>query len=160
MKNYLVRRYLLFVVSLFINAFGIALITKALLGTSPITSVTYVLSMFTPMTMGEWTIVVNLLFVVLELPLMTRAQLKEDLRIFLLQIPISLGFGCFIDWSMAALGWLNPGNYAGQIASLLVGCVVLAVSASRWRSRSISPWRPASTSCGSFRGGFTANSAT
>ena len=75
MKNYLVRRYLLFVVSLFINAFGIALITKALLGTSPITSVTYVLSMFTPMTMGEWTIVVNLLFVVLELPLMTRAQL-------------------------------------------------------------------------------------
>lgn len=127
MKNYLVRRYLLFVVSLFINAFGIALITKALLGTSPITSVTYVLSMFTPMTMGEWTIVVNLLFVVLELPLMTRAQLKEDLRIFLLQIPISLGFGCFIDWSMAALGWLNPGNYAGQIASLLVGCVVLAV---------------------------------
>ena len=36
MSKYMFRRYLLFVVSLFINAFGIAFITKALLGTSPI----------------------------------------------------------------------------------------------------------------------------
>lgn len=36
------RRYILFAVSLFVNAMGIAFITKALLGTSPITSVTYV----------------------------------------------------------------------------------------------------------------------
>lgn len=71
MSKYMFRRYLLFVVSLFINAFGIAFITKALLGTSPITSVTYVLSMFTPFTMGVWTILLNLLFVVLELFLMT-----------------------------------------------------------------------------------------
>ena len=32
---------------------------KAALGTSPITSVTYVASMFTPLTMGQWTIVLN-----------------------------------------------------------------------------------------------------
>lgn len=38
-----------------------------MLGTSPITSVNYVLSMFTPLTMGQWTIIVNLLFMVLEL---------------------------------------------------------------------------------------------
>lgn len=53
MNKYIVRRSLLFLVSLFINAFGIAFITKALLGTSPITSVTYVLSMFTPLTIGQ-----------------------------------------------------------------------------------------------------------
>lgn len=47
------RRYILFAVSLFVNAMGIAFITKALLGTSPITSVTYVLSMFTPLTIGQ-----------------------------------------------------------------------------------------------------------
>ena len=50
------RRYCLFAIALFVNALGIALITKALLGTSPITSVTYVLSMFTPLTIGQWTI--------------------------------------------------------------------------------------------------------
>ena len=100
MNKYTVRRYLLFVASLFINAFGIAFITKALLGTSPITSVTYVLSLFTPFTMGIWTILLNLLFVVLEPFLMTRKDLKDDLRMYLLQIPISFCFGLFIDFSM------------------------------------------------------------
>ena len=70
------RRYILFAVSLFVNAMGIAFITKALLGTSPITSVTYVLSMFTPLTIGQWTIVLNLLFVLFELPFMTRKEFK------------------------------------------------------------------------------------
>lgn len=123
----LLRRYLLFVVALFINAFGIALITKALLGTSPITSVTYVLSMFTPMTMGQWTIVLNLLFMLGELPFMTRQDLKNDRRIFLLQIPVTLFFGTFIDCSMSALSWLEPQAYAAKIVSLLLGCFVLAV---------------------------------
>ena len=62
MNKYMSRRYILFAVSLIVNAMGIAFITKALLGTSPITSVTYVLSMFTPLTIGQWTIVLNLLF--------------------------------------------------------------------------------------------------
>ena len=124
---YTLRRYFLFVVSLFINAFGVAFITKALLGTSPITSVTYVLSMFTPLSMGVWTIIINILFVVFEPFFMTRQQMKSDLRMFLLQIPISLCFGFFIDLSMHLLYWLNPATYVEQIGSLLVGCVILAV---------------------------------
>lgn len=120
------RRYILFAVSLFVNAMGIAFITKALLGTSPITSVTYVLSMFTPLTIGQWTIVLNLLFVLFELPFMTRKELKDDLRMFLLQIPISLCFGMFIDLSMNMLYWLEPVKYIDQIIYLLVGCVILA----------------------------------
>lgn len=120
------RRYILFAVSLFVNAMGIAFITKALLGTSPITSVTYVLSMFTPLTIGQWTIVLNLLFVLFELLFMTRKELKDDLRMFLLQIPISLCFGTFIDLSMNTLYWLEPVKYIDQIIYLLVGCVILA----------------------------------
>lgn len=120
------RRYILFAVSLFVNAMGIAFITKASFGTSPITSVTYVLSMFTPLTIGQWTIVLNLLFVLFELPFMTRKELKDDLRMFLLQIPISLCFGTFIDLSMNMLYWLEPVKYIDQIIYLLVGCVILA----------------------------------
>ena len=120
------RRYILFAVSLFVNAMGIAFITKALLGTSPITSVTYVLRMFTPLTIGQWTIVLNLLFVLFELPFMTRKELKDDLRMFLLQIPISLCFGTFIDLSMNMLYWLEPVKYIDQIIYLLLGCVILA----------------------------------
>lgn len=127
-KNvYLLRRYLLFLVALFVNAFGIAFITRALLGTSPITSTTYVLSMFTPLTMGQWTIILNLLFMLLELPFMTRQDLKTDRRIYLLQIPVTLFFGTFIDCSMSALFWLVPEAYVLKIVSLLIGCVILAV---------------------------------
>ena len=126
-KKFLTRRYILFFISVFINAYGICFITKAMLGTSPITSVNYVLSMFTPLTMGQWTIIVNLLFMVLELFFMTRDQLKSDLRVFLLQIPITLCFGTFIDISMASLSWLNPVGYVQQAASVLAGCVILAM---------------------------------
>lgn len=126
MNVYLLRRYALFVISLFVNSLGIAFITKALLGTSPITSINYVLSMFTPLTMGQWTIIVNILFVLLELPLMTRQVLRADLRMYLLQIPISLCFGLFIDCAMGLLFWIHPGEYLSQIAYLAVGCVVLA----------------------------------
>lgn len=127
MSKYTFRRYLLFVASLFINAFGIAFITKALLGTSPITSVTYVLSLFTPFTMGIWTILLNLLFVVLEPFLMTRRELREDLRMYLLQIPIAFCFGLFIDFSMFMLFWLEPSAYVMKVTVLLIGCIILAL---------------------------------
>lgn len=125
-RKFLTRRYILFLISVFINAYGVSFITKAMLGTSPITSVNYVLSMFTPLTMGQWTIIVNLLFLVLELLFMTRRQFKDDLRIYLLQIPITFCFGTFIDISMASLSWLAPASYAVKIASVLAGCVILA----------------------------------
>ena len=126
MNIYILRRYLLFLVSLFVNALGVAFITKASLGTSPITGINYVLSMFTPLTMGEWTMIVNILFVIFELPLMSRALLKNDLRTFLSQIPISLCFGFFIDLSMNMLYWLEPYAYIGKVAALIAGCMILA----------------------------------
>lgn len=130
-KKFLTRRYILFFISVFINAYGICFITKAMLGTSPITSVNYVLSMFTPLTMGQWTIIVNLLFMVFELFFMTRDQLKSDLRVFLLQIPITLCFGTFIDISMASLSWLNPVGYGTQAGRGLSDDDVLFVAESK-----------------------------
>ena len=121
------RAYILFVIALAINAFGIAFITRALLGTSPITSITYVMSMFTSLTMGQWTIVLNLGFMVLELPFMRKEDLRTDLACYLLQIPTTLFFGSFIDVSMNALSWLQPEMYVLKIASLLLGCVILAL---------------------------------
>ncbi len=126
--KYSLRRYLLFAAALFIMSLGVAAITLSQLGTSPITSVNYVLHMFTPLSMGQWTIIVNFLLVLLELPLMTKEQMREDKRVFLMQIPICLFFGLFIDASMFLLSsWLTPKIYLLQLLCLLVGCVVLAV---------------------------------
>ena len=126
-NKYLFRRYLLFAIALFVNAMGVAYITKAALGTSPITSVTYVASMFTPLTMGQWTIILNLLFVLLELPFMTRRQVKEDLRMYVSQIVITFFFGLCIDLCMFIIQDLNPVVYISKIVNLLIGCIILAV---------------------------------
>lgn len=76
--------------------------------------------------MGQWTIIVNILFVVLELFMLKAKELKADLRIFLLQIPISLSFGLFIDCSMSILKGFNPEMYIGQLIGVFAGCTVLA----------------------------------
>lgn len=58
--------------------------------------------------------------------MMTKAQLRADLRMYLIQIPVSLCFGTFIDISMTSLSWLNPATYPMQLLSMLAGCVILA----------------------------------
>lgn len=59
----IIIRYLIFIFGLAINAFGIALITKAGLGTSPISSVPYVLSLVLPsFSFGLWSFIINMLF--------------------------------------------------------------------------------------------------
>lgn len=126
-RRFLLRRYLLFFAAVLINGYGIALITRAALGTSSITSLFYVLSMFTPLTLGQWTIAGNLSFMLLEALLLTRAEIREDLRAYLLQIPITLCFGITIDASMDSLSWFAPAGYLGHMAGLLAGCFILAL---------------------------------
>ena len=114
-------RYLFFVIGVMINSFGVALITKAALGTSPISSVPYVLSLkFTP-TLGEFTFVMNLAFIALQ-PILLRRDYKP---IQLLQVFVNLLFSWFIDVSMNLLGWFEPQNIAVELIALLLGCAVL-----------------------------------
>ena len=129
-KKELYKRYFLFLCSIFINSFSIAVITKAALGTSPISSVPYVLSLFTPFTMGQYTIVMNLIFILLEMTMMSRLEIHEKRYELWAQVPITLCFGSFIDVSMHVLWWLEPTAYLSQIVTLLVGCVLLALGIS------------------------------
>ena len=50
------KRYIIFIIGLYINSFGVSLITKATLGTSPISSIPYVLSLNFPFSLGQFTI--------------------------------------------------------------------------------------------------------
>lgn len=130
-KRELVRRYAFFMVSVFVNAFSIAVITKALLGTSPISSVPYVLSLSAPPTMGAFTIMMNFLFIILEVLLLGRKEALKRRYELLAQIPITLCFGLFIDLSMhGVLFWLEPRSYVAQLFSLLVGCAILGLGVS------------------------------
>ena len=61
------KRYLLFLAGLFINALGVSLVTKASLGTSPISSIPYVLSLNFPFTLGNFTIVFSIFLILLQI---------------------------------------------------------------------------------------------
>ena len=115
------KRYLLFLIRLFINALGVSLVTKASLGTSPISSIPYVLSLKFPPTLGNFTIIFSILLILLQILILRKNFKIENI----LQIPVSIAFGYFIDLTMYLFFWVNPGNYAMKLAALLAGCIVL-----------------------------------
>ena len=114
-------RYSWFTAGVLLNSFGVALITKAALGTSPISSLPYVLSLRFPLSLGVFTFVMNMGFIVIRVMLLRRAFQP----IQLLQIAANLVFSAFLDVSMGLLDWLEPGNLLFQTAALLAGCAVL-----------------------------------
>lgn len=115
------KRYLLFLVGLFINSLGVSLVTKANLGTSPISSIPYVLSLKFPFTLGNFTIVYNLVLIALQIIILRKNFKIENI----LQIPVAVMFGYFIDFTMYLLFWVDPQNYFMKIIALLLGCFVL-----------------------------------
>lgn len=118
----LVQRYVWFLAGVAINSFGISLITKSALGTSPISSVPYVLDLAFAPTLGEFTFALNTLYVILQI-----ALLRRDFKpIQILQLAVNLMFSGIIDISMGLLWWFNPTTLPLQLLSLVVGCAILA----------------------------------
>ena len=117
-----IRRYVFFLVGLFVNSLGIVLITRANLGTSPISSNPYVLNLcFPALSLGTYTLFFSLFLIVLQLIVLGRRFPKQ----YWLQIPVSFVLSAFIDLSMAILAFVDPQTYPTQILSLLIGCLVL-----------------------------------
>lgn len=117
------KRYLIFLVGLFVNSLGVSLITKANLGTSPISSIPYVLSLNFPFTLGNFTIFFSIFLIALQL-IILRKNFKLE---HILQIPVSIIFGYFIDLTMILFSWVNPEAYIMKIVYLLMGCLILGV---------------------------------
>ena len=117
------KRYLIFLVGLFVNSLGVSLVTKADLGTSPISSIPYVLSLNFPFTLGNFTIFFSIFLIVLQL-IILRKNFKLE---HILQIPVSIIFGYFIDLTMILFSWVNPEAYIMKIVYLLIGCLILGV---------------------------------
>ena len=120
-KTELIKRYIFLLVGLFVNGLGVSFITKAGLGTSPITSIPYTLSLgFTP-TVGMFTLVFNIFLIILQVILLRRNFQLQNL----LQLPIIALFSFFIDLTMSLLGFMQPKTYAMKVVSLIVGCLIL-----------------------------------
>ena len=61
----LIRRWVIFCLSLFVMAIGVAFAIRAELGTSPISSYPYVMSSILPLTFGQFTMCMHCVLVFL-----------------------------------------------------------------------------------------------
>src|SRR5690625_543211 len=118
-----VKRILVFSLGVFLIAFAIAVSVRADLGTAPVASLPAVLSFATPWSVGTYVMSLNLLFVGLQFLILRRKfQLLQ-----LIQIPLTVAFGFFVDLCMYLTSWLDPTSYVEQWAWLLVSVVALAL---------------------------------
>ncbi|OUO95092.1 DUF6198 family protein [Cloacibacillus sp. An23] len=103
----LLKRYILLCFGLALMALGIGFSVKAKLGTSPISSLPYVVSLFSPLTLGQATIAMHCVFIVIQIALLR----KRFEPVQLAQLPIGIMFGYMIDAGMWALGWVDCSAY-------------------------------------------------
>lgn len=127
-KESLIKRYLVFIAGLYFLAMGISLIVHSSLGTTPISSMNYVLSINTSLSLGTWTFIVNLLMIIIQLWLASgKYGTRKDTIEILLQIPFSFIFSAFIDLNMILIHNLVPSNYGMAVGILLAGCIIQSI---------------------------------
>lgn len=116
------RQYLTFLAGAFICALGIGFISRAALGSSPLSSVPFVLFLSTKVDMGRFTFAVNMLFLVLETALRRRIGWYQAL-----QVAATVAFSFCIDFAL----WLIPTQLQGplpmKLLYLAVGCPIMAL---------------------------------
>ena len=123
---YIIRRYLLLLAGLAIMAFGVAFSIKASLGTSPISSVPYVVSLFAPLTVGTATIIMHCVFILLQILILR----KKYHSIQLMQLPVAFFFGYLTDFGVWAVQGITCDHYLQQWLVCLIGIFLVAVGVS------------------------------
>ncbi|MCH5208358.1 MAG: YitT family protein [Oscillospiraceae bacterium] len=121
-KTETAKRYVLFIISLFFSALGIAFTKHGELGVSPISSVANVLSdKFTFLSLGTWLVIWNCVMIVGQIVLLR----KKFQLIQLLQVPLSILFGWFTDIGMRIVSFIPAEVYPVRLAMVFIGIVVL-----------------------------------
>lgn len=116
-------RILLLVLGIFIVAHGVALSIRSDLGTSPISSMPYVLNLIVPnITVGTFAIIVNTLLVLIQVVIL-RSKTGFDQFI---QLPLTFLFGLFIDVNLWLTSSLVLDNYIWQLVTVVFSCFVMA----------------------------------
>jgi len=122
-ETHLIERYGLFLVGLFIASIGVAFSTKAGLGTSPVASVPYSVSLLSSaFTFGGWLNLWSVLQISIQIALLRKECNFLEIAI---QTILAFVYGYLTNFSCWLLRDLNPNNYAEQFALMMAGCFVL-----------------------------------
>lgn len=122
-----VWQHLLLIVSLFVMTLGVALCVRSALGSSVISTIPFVMTLagrenlILPLTIGQWTYVMNFILVGLQVIILRRKF--EPVQLF--QLIIGFLFGWLLDVNMAITSLLPIQGLAWQVLAQLIGCTVL-----------------------------------
>lgn len=116
-------RWLLFFLGVSIMTVGIAISVHAGLGTSPISSAPAVLVEVVPLSFGTITVIMNLLFVLIQIALL-RSRFS---RLNYLQFLVAFFFGAMSDLSLRLTSFLQPENYFQQWVLVVLGAAIVAL---------------------------------
>lgn len=119
-------RGLLLVSGLFLVALGVALSVRAGLGISPVSSVPYVLSLQTSLTVGTATVAMHSTFILLQVLLLRR----DYQPVQLLQLPVALLFGGLTDISLWLVREAACSFYWQRLLLTLAGSLLIGVGTS------------------------------
>lgn len=121
-KRELCKRYLLFIISLFFSALGVAITKHGELGVSPISSVANVMSYkFPAFTLGTWLVIWNCVLILGQILLLR----KKFQPVQFLQVPLSFLFGWFTDLGMGLVERIPVESYGVRLCMIFLGVVVL-----------------------------------
>ncbi|MGT2888428.1 DUF6198 family protein [Streptococcus didelphis] len=118
-----IKKYSLLVIGITIVCLGIAFAIISEIGVAPIGSLPNALSFTLPITTGQLTIALNIIFVLLQ-----KYLLKSDFKaIQWLQILISFFMGILIDSFVNVLIFLKSHNYVLNLLFALIGIILLGL---------------------------------
>lgn len=112
-----------FIIGLVILAVGVSVSVRANLGVTPISCVPYVFSLGTPYSLGELTIFMNTLFILMQIVVARRKYSPFQL----LQFPAVVILGYCIDYTLPLVSGITPTSYPEQVFWLLVSCLLIAL---------------------------------
>ena len=119
-KKETAKRYVLFIISLFFSALGVAFTKHGELGVSPISSVANVLSCTKGgFSLGVWLIIWNCVLILGQIIILR----KKFQLIQLLQIPLSFLFGYFTDFGLWLVDFIPAESYIMRLVMVVVGIV-------------------------------------
>lgn len=119
------KRYLLFLIGLFIAAMGVAFSTKAGLGTSPVASVPYSCSLVSGIfTFGGWLNLWSVLQITTQVLVMKGKCNYIEIAI---QTALAFVYGYLTNFACWLVRDLTADTYPVQMAYMIAGCFILAL---------------------------------
>lgn len=120
-----VKNYTLFLIGLFIASMGVALSAKASLGTSPVASVPYSISLLNhTLTFGWWLNLWSVLQILVQIILLRKKCNPIEI---IIQTVLAFVYGCLTDFSCMLINGIQANSYAVQFALMILSCFVLGL---------------------------------